>query len=55
MFLDECDKYPIKCYNKTHENYYFDSNNKLYEKCYESCKSCYGEGNEANNNCIECK
>ena len=54
-FLNECNKYPINCYNKTPENYYLDLKNKLYKKCYESCKSCYGEGNEANNNCIECK
>ena len=53
-FLNECDEYPINCYNQTPESYYFDSNNKLYKKCYENCKSCYGEGNEAYNNCKEC-
>ena len=27
---------------------------KSYKKCYETCKSCFGEGNKIDNNCIEC-
>ena len=53
-FLNECDQYPINCYNQTPESYYLDLNNKLYKKCYENCKSCYGEGTETYNNCKEC-
>jgi len=34
------------------EGYYLDID--IYKPCYKTCKSCYGEGNEENNNCIEC-
>ena len=37
------------------QGYYLDINEKKYKKCYENCKSCYGEGNETYNNCDECK
>ena len=43
------------CYNNTPEGYYLDLEKKMYRKCYETCKECYGEGNETINNCIECK
>ena len=43
------------CFNETPEGYYFNPNDTIYKKCYENCKFCYGEGNETNNNCIECK
>ena len=26
-----------------------------YQKCYDTCKKCYGKGNETFNKCIECK
>ena len=35
--------------------YYFDSEEQIYKKCYGKCYSCYGKGNETNNNCRECK
>ena len=35
--------------------YYYDSIDEIYKRCYEKCYSCYEEGNETNNNCIECK
>ena len=53
------------CYSKTPENYFLDKiapitfNDKeinyIYIKCYNTCSSCFGEGNENNNKCIECK
>ena len=51
---DDCDENPIQCYNITPEKYYFDSESKSYKKCYETCKSCFGDGSEIYNNCIEC-
>ena len=54
---DNCEKYndKIPCYDNTPEGYYLDSGNKIYKKCFSSCKSCYGEGTASNNNCKECK
>ena len=43
------------CYNETPEGYYLDSENQIFKKCFDTCKKCYNEGNEINNNCIECK
>ena len=43
------------CKDGTPIGYYFDSSDKIYKKCHEKCNYCYGEGNETNNNCIECK
>ena len=53
------------CYNKTPDNYFLDKINGLifhekeinyiYKKCYNTCSSCFGEGNEKNNKCIDCK
>ena len=37
------------------EGYYLDSEDKIYKKCYKTCKSCSGKGDDNNNNCIECK
>ena len=51
---NDCDEYPITCYNQAPEKYYFDSNTKSYKKCYKSCKNCNGEGSETYNNCEEC-
>ena len=36
------------------EGYYLDGEN-IYQKCYESCKFCNGEGDINNHNCISCK
>ena len=44
-----------ECLDKIPEGYYLDIYKKKYKKCYENCKSCYGEGNETDNNCDECK
>ena len=44
------------CLLKKPDNYYyFDINNKVYKECYNKCKNCNEEGDETNNNCIECK
>ena len=44
------------CYNKNNIpiGYYFNNNLKAYEKCYFSCKNCYGNGNRIHNNCSAC-
>ena len=54
---NECENDPdsSQCSDGKPIGYYFDSNEQIYLKCYDSCKLCYGEGNETNNNCIECK
>ena len=54
---NECENDPdsSKCSDGKPIGYYFDSNEQIYLRCYDSCKFCYGEGNETNNNCIECK
>ena len=44
------------CLNKiSGDSYYFNTDKELFKKCYERCKICEQNGNEANNNCIECK
>ena len=45
----------IECFKQEPEGYYFDSNDNLFKKCYETCKYCYGNGSYYNNNCKECK
>ena len=50
----EYDDGVIICLDRNPEGYYLDEDG-FYEKCYESCKLCYGPGNETNNNCIKCK
>ena len=43
------------CFDPTPEGFFLDMNDNIFKKCYETCKYCYSEGNEANNNnCIEC-
>ena len=44
----------IECLDKTPQEYYLDSSDELYKKCFQNCKFCYGPGNETINNCIEC-
>ena len=51
---DECKNNSNECYNTTPNGYYLDLNNKIYKKCFKNCKYCKGEGNDQNNNCIEC-
>ena len=52
---DELEKYSIECSDGKPIGYYLDPIDEIYKKCFTNCKFCYGEGNEANNNCIECK
>ena len=42
------------CNYHSPEGYYFDSEDEIYKKCYESCKFCNGKGNKTINNCKEC-
>ena len=44
----------INCYNDTPEGYYLDITNKLYKKCYNTCKTCNMGGNILTHNCLEC-
>ena len=44
----------INCYNNKLEGYYLDINNKIYKKCYPSCKNCLEYGDKNDNKCIEC-
>ena len=54
-----------RCYATTPKNYYLNTsfnishNNEtvkyIYKPCYSTCETCIGDGNEINNNCIECK
>ena len=43
------------CITNTPEGYYFDTESRSYKECFENCKSCHGQGDEVNNNCLECK
>ena len=45
------------CYNDNSipSNYFFNSNLKAYEECYESCQTCFGHGDKTDNNCSSCK
>ena len=51
----ECNSNPSECFIPEMRNYYLDLNDKKYKKCYEKCLYCYGNGDEAINNCIVCK
>ena len=44
------------CYNSNtiKENYYLDIDNKLYKKCYDSCKTCDSKGDANDNKCTSC-
>ena len=46
-----------ECYNEINKprGYYLNNNLKAYEKCYETCLSCYGNGNRIYHNCSSCK
>jgi len=41
------------CYKEL-EGYFLD-NDIVYKPCFNTCKNCSNEGNETNNNCLECK
>ena len=45
-----------ECHNSTTIpiNYYFNSELKVFEQCYESCLKCFGKGDKNDNNCIIC-
>jgi hypothetical protein len=47
---------PYNCYilNSKLKGYLYSSDNKRFDKCYSSCKSCSATGVYENNNCIEC-
>ena len=42
------------CYREP-KGYYFDKNDSLYKKCYNSCDTCEIKGDIINHNCLECK
>jgi hypothetical protein len=35
-------------------SYYFDSQNKIFDKCYSNCKTCSQKGDDINTNCTAC-
>ena len=43
------------CTDDIPEGFYFDGTENNYKICHNSCKTCYGPGDENNQNCIECK
>ena len=45
-----------QCYNSNEElvGYYLDIENNIYKQCYNRCKKCEREGDDENNNCLEC-
>ena len=45
----------VECLSKIPLNYYYDPIDELFLKCFDSCKTCNGEGNESYHNCKECK
>ena len=51
---EECESNKRECYDYTIQGYYLNITNKFYQKCFDTCKFCNGEGNEEFNNCIEC-
>ena len=48
---------PKNCFNKNirYDNYYFNSENNKFEKCYEACLQCDESGDSYNTKCIKCK
>jgi len=52
---EECDANVKMCYDNEPQGYYLYKDNNIYKKCFDNCKSCFGQGNETINNCIECK
>ena len=60
---DECNNLYYKkkdnltdlCYDATPDGYYFDTNISMYMRCYKTCSSCFGGGDEEHNKCFECQ
>ena len=56
----KCEK-DVKCYENNilncerKEGYYVDSNDRIYKRCQNNCKYCFGPGNNINNKCSECR
>ena len=44
-----------ECMAETPQGYYYNFEEEVYKKCFYRCKFCNGEGNETNNNCIQCQ
>ena len=43
------------CSETIPKNFYYDSTNEIYKQCFNTCESCYGQGDDINNNCLKCK
>ncbi len=43
------------CIDAIPEGYYLDENDRIYKKCYDTCKNCNKPGNDETNNCNEYK
>ena len=55
IYNDKTNREPyFNCY-KDPEGYYLDTNDSFYKECYKTCKTCFEEGDEFDNKCIECK
>ena len=46
---------PFICYDRNPIGYYLDSSEFIYKECYQTCKYCYGPGDNLNHNCKKCK
>ena len=46
----------IDCFNSSieEEGYFLNKEINYYEKCYKTCKKCFGRGNDTYHNCSEC-
>ena len=42
------------CVDSIPENYYFDTNDNIYKKCYNRCRTCRQYGNDTIHNCDDC-
>ena len=60
----KCGDYPNTniCFTGEQNGYYLNITNEFneasnicYEKCYNTCSTCFGKGNESNHNCKDCK
>ena len=40
--------------NSNPKNFYYDSNSRTFNLCYETCLTCDGPGDDINNNCLTC-
>ena len=44
----------MECLSGEQEGYFFEETNKIYKKCYKTCKFCEGPGDDSDNKCKEC-